>query len=70
MSPHVRNTLALAALVAVYGIALWLYESKRLDTWARTYATNPRAIWSREFDRERLMAEEFKEIPTEVKSED
>jgi len=59
MSQSVRNVFALAGLFALYGIALWVYESKAIETWATSFANDPKAIFSREHDRDRMIAEEL-----------
>lgn len=63
MSPHVRNTLALAGVLVAYGIVLWLYESKGVSTWAKSYATSPRALWARQ-NRNSAIQSEFLTITT------
>lgn len=59
MSRQVRDVFALAALIAGYGILLWVYESKLASQWGESYAIEPKAIFARDHDRDRLIAEEM-----------
>lgn len=58
MSKQVRDVFVLAGLIALYGVALWLYESKLAQEWGTTFANEPRAIFNRG-ERERLIEEEM-----------
>jgi hypothetical protein len=58
MSRGVRDVFILAGLIALYGVALWLYEAKLAETFGETLSENPRAIFARDHDRERMIAEE------------
>ncbi len=58
MSEHVRDVLILSGLLALYGLALWLYEEKLAGQFAESFATDPRAIFARG-QRDQLMAEEL-----------
>jgi hypothetical protein len=62
MSNEVRNVFILAGMLAVYGFALWLYESKALNTWADGFALNPQARFQA-LRRDDMIREEFE--PTE-----
>lgn len=53
MSNTVKLTFTIAALIALYGAALWLAERKGLETWKES----PRAIFGR-MQRDNLIAEE------------
>lgn len=59
MSRQVRDVFALAALIAGYGILLWIYDAKLAAQWGESFANEPKAIFARDHDRDRLIAEEM-----------
>jgi hypothetical protein len=63
MSRGTRDVFILAGCIAVYGIVLWLYEAKLADAFGETFANDPKAIFARDHDRDRRIAEELG-IPT------
>lgn len=66
MSRGVRDVFVLAGALAVYGIVLWLYEAKLADAFGETFANDPRAIFARDHDRDRRIAEELDITPSPV----
>lgn len=63
MSKGTRDVFILAGCIAVYGIVLWLYEAQLAGTFGATFANDPRAIFARDHDRDRRIAEELR-LPT------
>lgn len=59
MSPRVRNIFALAGLIAAYGVTIWLLEQQGIATWGESFTSDPKAIFSRDHDRERMIEQEF-----------
>ncbi len=59
MSRGVRDVFVLAGALALYGIVLWAYEAKLAGAFGETFANDPRAIWARDHDRDRMIAEEL-----------
>lgn len=55
MSRGVRDVFILAGFMACYGVVLWLYESKMVE---ETLSENPRAIFARDYDRDRMIEQE------------
>jgi hypothetical protein len=66
MTKEVRDVFIFAALIALYGAALWLAQRERFRAWADTFASDPKATFAHEHDRERMIAEEFAVAPSEV----
>ena len=58
MSSEVRNVFILAGCLVVYGVALWLYETKAFATWTESFVASPRARFA-QGEREELIEEEF-----------
>lgn len=58
MSRGVRDVFILAGLIALYGVTLWLYEAKLAEAFGDALSENPRAIFARDHDRDRMIAEE------------
>lgn len=63
MSKGTRDVFILAGCIAVYGIVLWLYEAQLAERFGETFANDPKAIFARDHDRDRRIAEELG-IPT------
>jgi len=63
MSRGVRDVFILAGCIAVYGLVLWAYEAKLAGTFGETFAADPKAIFARDHDRDRMIAGELG-IPT------
>lgn len=62
MSKQVRDVFILSGLIALYGLALWLYESKLAQQWGENYSHEPRALFNKG-ERERLIEEEMTFTP-------
>jgi len=59
MSRGVRDVFILAGALAVYGIVLWAYEASLAGKFGDTFSADPRAIFARDHDRDRMIAEEL-----------
>lgn len=64
MSRGVRDIFILAGLLATYGIVLWLYEAKLAAQWGEDWTLDPKAVFARDHDRDRRIAEELN-VPTD-----
>ena len=58
MSPNVRSILALAGMIAAYGLLTWATEHQHDTSWEAT----PRAVFAR-LQRTSLLREEMMETP-------
>ena len=63
MSRQVRDVFALAALIAGYALLLWVYESKLAAAWGESFSADPKAIFTRDHDRERMIEGEMSAEP-------
>jgi hypothetical protein len=66
MSKGVQDVFILAGLVALYGLVLWLYEAKLAEAFGQSLNENPRAIFARDYDRDRMIAKEMREVTDSV----
>lgn len=65
MSRQVRDVFILSGLIALYGLALWLYESKLTHEWSENFPNEPHAIHNHQV-RDALIEEEMNALPLEV----
>lgn len=63
MNKDTRDVFILAGAIAIYGVFLLLAERAEFSAWGERFSRDPRAIFGREHDRDRLIAAELNAEP-------